>query len=349
MVKLSFLLLLVCCVSSVKHSLKYLLTLTTGIRDFPELEGALVIDDLQATYCYSDRRLVVSHDAWKKLIDEYKLHDQITRQCFEVLPRLYRTRLYNIMEHFNQSGGVHTLQVVRGCNWDEETGETNGYMICGYDGEDLMQLDLKTQTWIPLKPDITSIKQTWDADRSSNLERVDFITQIYPLWLKSYLGYKNNSLLRTVSPSVSLLQKSPSSPVSCFATGFYPDTADMFWLRNGEQMHEDVDRGEILPNPDGTFQMRVDLYLSSVKAKDWSRYDCVFKLSGVKDNVITKLDRAMIRTNEGSSEMSKFVVVGLVFLAMAAGIIGAGISRCHKKKKKNTRIPTELESWMDGR
>ncbi|XP_055370276.1 major histocompatibility complex class I-related gene protein-like isoform X2 [Betta splendens] len=318
MVKLSFLLLLVCCVSSVKHSLKYLLTLTTGIRDFPELEGALVIDDLQATYCYSDRRLVVSHDAWKKLIDEYKLHDQITRQCFEVLPRLYRTRLYNIMEHFNQSG-------------------------------DLMQLDLKTQTWIPLKPDITSIKQTWDADRSSNLERVDFITQIYPLWLKSYLGYKNNSLLRTVSPSVSLLQKSPSSPVSCFATGFYPDTADMFWLRNGEQMHEDVDRGEILPNPDGTFQMRVDLYLSSVKAKDWSRYDCVFKLSGVKDNVITKLDRAMIRTNEGSSEMSKFVVVGLVFLAMAAGIIGAGISRCHKKKKKNTRIPTELESWMDGR
>ncbi|KAI3358152.1 hypothetical protein L3Q82_003159 [Scortum barcoo] len=60
----------------------------------------------------------------------------------------------------------------------------------------------------------------------------------------------------------------------------------MFWRKDGEEIHEDVDHGEILPNHDGSFQMSVDLKLSSVTPEDWSRYDCVFHLSGVKDDDI---------------------------------------------------------------
>ncbi|XP_026148657.1 major histocompatibility complex class I-related gene protein-like [Mastacembelus armatus] len=68
-----------------------------------------------------------------------------------------------------------------------------------------------------------------------------------------------------------LSSRRPSlSPVSCHAAGFYPDKAEMFWRKDGEQLHEDVDHGEILPNHDGTFQMRVDPNLSSVTAGDWS-------------------------------------------------------------------------------
>ncbi|KAI3358148.1 hypothetical protein L3Q82_003149 [Scortum barcoo] len=100
-----------------------------------------------------------------------------------------------------------------------------------------------------------------------------------------------------IFPQLSLLQKSPSSPVSCHATGFYPDRATLIWRKDGEELHEDVDHGEILPNHDGSFQMSVDLKLSSVTPEDWSRYDCVFHLSGVKDDIVTKLDKAEIRTN----------------------------------------------------
>ncbi|XP_049908904.1 major histocompatibility complex class I-related gene protein-like isoform X3 [Epinephelus moara] len=114
-------------------------------------------------------------------------------------------------------------------------------------------------------------------------------------------------------PSVSLLQKSPSSPVSCHATGFYPDRAMMFWRKDGEEIHEDVDHGEILPNHDGSFQMSVDLDLSSVPPEDWRRYDCVFHLSGVKDDIITKLDKAVIRTNWVSpSQFPAGAVIGVV-------------------------------------
>ncbi|KAI3358873.1 hypothetical protein L3Q82_015270 [Scortum barcoo] len=114
-------------------------------------------------------------------------------------------------------------------------------------------------------------------------------------------GEINGFLLISNLPSVSLLQKSPSSPVSCHATGFYPDRATLIWRKDGEELHEDVDHGEILPNHDGSFQMSVDLKLSSVTPEDWSRYDCVFHLSGVKDDIVTKLDKAEIRTNWGET------------------------------------------------
>lgn len=100
---------------------------------------------------------------------------------------------------------------------------------------------------------------------------------------------------------MSLLQRTPSSSVNCHATGFYPHGAMMFWRRNGEEIHEGVNHGEILPNHDGTFQMSVDLDLSTVTPEEFGNYDCVFQLSGVKKDIITKLDKAMIRTNWGKT------------------------------------------------
>lgn len=56
---------------------------------------------------------------------------------------------------------------------------------------------------------------------------------------------------------------------------------------------------EILPNHDRTFQTTVDLKLSAVSADEWSRYECVFHLPGVKDDIVVTLDKAVIRTNWG--------------------------------------------------
>uniref|UniRef100_A0A3B4AVJ0 Ig-like domain-containing protein n=1 Tax=Periophthalmus magnuspinnatus TaxID=409849 RepID=A0A3B4AVJ0_9GOBI len=103
--------------------------------------------------------------------------------------------------------------------------------------------------------------------------------------------------LRLELPLVALLQKSSSAPVTCHATGFYPDTARLFWTKDGHEVLEDVDPGEILPNGDGTFQTSVSLDLSSVPSKDWDRHHCVFQLFGDENKHVTRLDQSQIRTN----------------------------------------------------
>ncbi|KAK2920756.1 major histocompatibility complex class I-related gene protein-like isoform X2 [Channa argus] len=335
MMETLLLLLLFCSVSSsVRHSLNYLITASTGLPTVPEFMAVLLVNDLQSCYCSSNKTLEVKHDAWKQLFDDTKLWDWVKEQCFDILPDLYKSRLHRFMQHFNQSTGVHVLQVMRGSEWDNKTGEVSGFMKCGYDGEDLMTLNLSTKTWIPLKGQADIIKKQWDADTGSNNERVNFITQIYPQWLKMYLSYGNKSLLKPVPPSVSLLQKSPSSPVRCHATGFYPERATMFWSKDGEELHEDVDHGEILPNHDGSFQMRVDLMnISSVKPEDWRRYDCVFQFSGVKV-IITKLNEAVIRTNlVPPSQVPVGAVIGVVVGLMLLSVCITGLFIWRKKRK----------------
>ncbi|XP_040928822.1 major histocompatibility complex class I-related gene protein-like isoform X2 [Betta splendens] len=309
---------------AVKHSLIYVLTATSGVPNFPEFAAAAMVDGIQVGHCDSELKTAEPKLDWmKKLVEDEPHHLQwYVRKC-SGNQQVFRAIMDSLKQLLNQTEGHHVLQRMNGCDWDNETGVVTGFNQYGFDGEDFIALDLKTLTWTAPKPQAVFTKLRWDAEKA----RLEYNKQYYihkcPDWLKKYVDYGKSFLLRTVLPSVSLLQKSPSSPISCFATGFYPNRADMFWRRDGEQTHEDVDHGEILPNPDGTFQMRVHLDLSSVTAQDWSRYECVFQLSGMKDDVITKLDRAEIRTNEvPPSSLVRAVVIGAVVLLLTVGIAG---------------------------
>nr|XP_046273771.1 major histocompatibility complex class I-related gene protein-like isoform X3 [Scatophagus argus] len=314
---------------AVKHSLKYFYIASSGLPNFPEFVAVGSVDDVLLGSCDSNKKTPEAKQDWmKKLfqIDPYHF-EMYNQECLINMPNFLKATIHTLTQRFNQSGGVHVLQRMEGCEWDDETGEVNGFRHYGYDGEDFISFDLKTLTWITPKPQAFSTKLSWDADKTEIKYMEIFFTQIFPERLRMYLAYGESSLLRTDLPSVSLLQKTPSSPVSCHATGFYPERATLSWRKDGEELHEDVELGEILPNHDGTFQMSAELKLSSVTPEDRSRYTCVFQLSGVKEEIVTKLDKADIRTNWGKTEVpvppSEFptgavvgVVVGLLLLTL---------------------------------
>ncbi|XP_030596470.1 major histocompatibility complex class I-related gene protein-like isoform X2 [Archocentrus centrarchus] len=289
--------------SAMKHSLQYLVTASSGVLNIPEFMGVMLLDGIQMAYCDSNNRILELRQDWVKKILENntQLFEMYTRHCFVIQPSTFGARMSSLKEQFQQSGGVHILQMIEGCEWDENTGEATGILRYGYDGEDLVEFDLKTLMWTAVKAEAEVTKQKWDTDKRRTQNNENLLKNMYPKWLKLYLSYGNSSLQRTVLPSVSLLQKSPSSPISCHATGFYPHRAMMFWRKDGEEIHEGVDPGEILPNNDGTVQMSVDLNVSSVTPADWSRYECVFQLS--EDAIITKLDTKVIRTNWGKTQI----------------------------------------------
>ncbi|XP_042292290.1 major histocompatibility complex class I-related gene protein-like [Thunnus maccoyii] len=329
-------------VSPVKHSVTYLLTESSGLQTFPEFVAVTMVDEVQAG-CYdsNSKRAEPKQDWAKKLIKDHPQQLEFYTQICVSLYVTLKTDLVTFEQYLNQTGDVHILQVMAGCEWDDETEEVIGFTQIGYDGEDFLSFDLKTLTWIASKPQAVIIQHKWDREKAQIFIK-NFLTNICPQWLKMSLDYGKSSLLRTDLPSVFLLQKTPSSQVSCSATGFYPHRADMFWRKDGEELHEE--RGEILPNHDGSFQMSVDLNVSSVSPDDWKKYECVFQLSGQKDDIITKLDKAVIRTNW---EILTDMTIPIIAVVALAVILIAAAGFMFYKKKRATNNITELSEQLN--
>ncbi|XP_067468222.1 major histocompatibility complex class I-related gene protein-like isoform X2 [Thunnus thynnus] len=319
--------------AAVTHSLKYFYTGSSQVPNFPEFVVVGLVDEVEMFHYDSNKKEAEPKQDWMSRATEDRA-DYWERETgnLQATHPTFKASIDILKNRFNQTGGIHLYQQMYGCEWDDETGEVNGNFQFGYDGEDLVSFDLKTETWIAPKQQGVITKQKWDNNNAQNTQIKHYLTQICRDWLKKYVNYGKSSLMRTDLPSVSLLQKTPSSPVSCHATGFYPQRAEMFWRKDGEELHEE--RGEILPNHDGSFQTSVDLDLSSVKPEDWRRFECVFQLSGAKNDIITKLDKAVIRTNEGSSEFPVGVVIGVVvvLLLLVAAIVGYVLWKKNKDK-----------------
>ncbi|XP_047461948.1 class I histocompatibility antigen, F10 alpha chain-like [Mugil cephalus] len=313
-----FLLCLVHGVSAVTHSLKYIYTTSSQVPNFPEFVVVGLVDEVQMVHYDSNTKRFEPKQDWiKKYTEDDPQYWESQTGNFLAAHQVFKGNIEIAKKRFNQTGGVHIVQVMYGCEWDDETNEVKGYRQDGYDGEDFIVFNVETETWIAPIPEAVITKHKWDNKKAVIAQWKNYLTQECPEWLKKYVNYGRSSLMRKDVPSVSLLQKTPSSPVSCHATGFYPDRAMMFWRKDGEEIHEGVERGEILPNHDGSFQMKVDLDISSVSPEDWRRYDCVFQLSGVEDDIITNLE-----PKSGGFPTAAVIGGVLGFLLLAACVVG---------------------------
>ena len=95
--------------------------------------------------------------------------------------------------------GVHIVQMMIGCEWDDETDEVKGYEQHGYDGEDFLSFDLKTETWVAPKQQAVITKHKWDHNKALIAQYKHFLTQECPEELKKFVNYGRSSLLRTGS------------------------------------------------------------------------------------------------------------------------------------------------------
>ncbi|XP_075305457.1 major histocompatibility complex class I-related protein 1-like [Odontesthes bonariensis] len=191
-----------------------------------------------------------------------------------------------------------------GIESNDATGDIVPFVQSAYNGEDLLELDLRKEniTWIAHSPLAAIIKPKWDIQE----EEIAAIQNVIGICTRFLHLSAYNHLLRP-DPSVSLLQKTPSSPFTCHVTGFYSKRVLIFWRRDGEEIHEDVEHGEILPNNDGTFQMSVEMSVChtvvsvlSTSPEDWERYDCVFQSADTKKTITVRLEKAAIRSNRAS-------------------------------------------------
>ncbi|KAM9386178.1 major histocompatibility complex class I-related gene protein-like isoform 2-T2 [Pholidichthys leucotaenia] len=318
-------------ISAVKHSLQYFYTGSSGVPGFPGQVDVGMVDGQPISYYDSEIKKMIPKQDWMEKNEGPEYWERET-QIHLGTQQAFKASIDVAKQRFNQTGGIHLVQRMYGCEWDDETDVKNGYNQYGYDGEDFLAFDLKTESWIAPIPQAVITKLKWEKNKAVMSHSKNYLNQVCVDWLKKYVNYGRDSLMRKVLPSVSLLQKSSSSPVTCHATGFYPDKAELMWRKDGVELHEEVDKGEILPNHDGSFQMSVDLKLSSVSAEDWDKYDCVFKLSGVEDDRITKLDKKVIKINERNDLTTTTTTIIIVVAAVVLAVIAVVGFIFYKKK-----------------
>ncbi|KAM9379514.1 major histocompatibility complex class I-related gene protein-like isoform 1-T1 [Pholidichthys leucotaenia] len=327
--------------NAVTHSLQFFFTASSGVPEFPEFVVVGMIDGQQIGYYDSEIKKVIPKQDWMEKNEGPEFWERHTQRAVGHQQTSIAS-INTLKQRFNQTGGVHLDLRMYGCEWDDVTDVKNGYRQHGYDGEDFIALDLKTESWIAATQQAVITKLEWDKDKAYMSYLKFYFNHECVDGLKKFVNYGRDSLMRKVLPSVSLLQKSSSSPVTCHATGFYPDEAELMWRKDGVELHEEVDKGEILPNHDGSFQMSVDLKLSSVSAEDWDKYDCVFQLSGVKENRITRLDKKVIRTNERNDLTTTTTTTIIIVVAAVALAVIAVVGFIFYKKKTEKRPPSPV-------
>ncbi|XP_045565516.1 major histocompatibility complex class I-related gene protein isoform X2 [Salmo salar] len=291
--------------SAAMHSLRYVYTATSGMPDFPEFVTVGLVNGEPISYYDSIIRRETPRQDWMKEAVDPDYWNRNTQTSIGD-EQTFKANIDVAKQRFNQTGGVHVYQNMYGCEWDDEAGVTEGFDQYGYDGEDFLAFDLKTLKWIAPTPQAVITKLKWDNNMAQIQQDKHYLTQTCIEWLKKYLDYGKSTLMRTVPPSVSLLQKTPSSPVTCHATGFYPSGVMVSWQKDGQDHHEDVEYGETLQNDDGTFQKSSHL---TVTPEEWknNKYQCVVQVTGVKEDFIKVLTESEIKTNWGNTNIASDV------------------------------------------
>ncbi|XP_062401231.1 class I histocompatibility antigen, F10 alpha chain-like isoform X2 [Sardina pilchardus] len=250
------------------HTLQYVYTATSGISDIPDFISVGILDGVEISYYDPSLKRNIPKQDWMGPLDqEYWNSETGISKNYE---QIFKVDLDILGKRFNHTKGVHVLQKRYGCEWDDVSGATGGHEAFGYDGEDFLTLDLKSMTWIAPVQHAVPTKHQWD-ETERYINRYIYFKETCADWVKKYVAYGSSTLGMKVPPQVSLFQKDSSAV--CHATGFYPEGVVITWKRDGEEMQEDVDVGETLPNMDGTFQKRAVL---TVSPEEWKKneYTC---------------------------------------------------------------------------
>ncbi|XP_066510409.1 RLA class I histocompatibility antigen, alpha chain 11/11-like [Hoplias malabaricus] len=324
--------------SAATHSLQYFYTAVTPGINFAEFTIVGLVDGGQFVYYDSNAGKMTPKTEWiQKVVGDEPGYWDIQTQNAQGTQETYKVNVATAMQRFNQSGGVHTVQEMYGCELNDD-GTMHFYSQFGYDGEDFVSLDLSTQTWTAPTPQAVVTKLKWER-LGDAAQWKNYFDNICIDWLKKYVEYGRSTLERKVPPEGVVFQKDSSSPVVCHATGFFPKEVMISWQKNGEDLYEDVDLKETQVNEDGSFLKRSVLTVSP-KELDRDKYTCVIQHAGLeKDMVLQVSDRRVLQG--GGVPVAVIIGVVALLLLIVVGVVGFFIWKKKSGFKPVSQTPSE--------
>uniref|UniRef100_A0A673MM46 Ig-like domain-containing protein n=1 Tax=Sinocyclocheilus rhinocerous TaxID=307959 RepID=A0A673MM46_9TELE len=256
------------CVPTGSHLLMYFATYIIGQTPFPEFTVVGMVDDVQVRYYDSvtQRAVSNSHNDSKHYDEEQ--HDDIV--IFRDMYYNLKDRAYYLKDILNLSDGVHVHQRLAGCELLENDKPGLVYTWDAFNGQmkEWGTFDAKTKT---LQINLSLIRfQLFRADH------IGFNGENKRWWI---VFLHQRKLVFRLKPRVRLLKKvlaaSHEVQITCLVTGFYPRDIDLTLVRDGQAAVDGkITGGNLLPNGDGTYQIRKSLLISVKELHGRHNYSC---------------------------------------------------------------------------
>ncbi|XP_068106368.1 class I histocompatibility antigen, Non-RT1.A alpha-1 chain-like isoform X3 [Hyperolius riggenbachi] len=335
------LLLLVLGVSGVycdSHTLRYFYTAVSAPGSgLPEFSSVGYVDDQQIDLYSSDTGQARPVAPWMNREGPEYWEGQT--QNSKGAEAVFRHNVRTAMSRFNQTGGIHIVQYMYGCELRDD-GSTAGYEQDGYDGRDFSYLDTQSGLYIPAMHEAQITTQRWNSpeERVGEINK-NYLENICIEWLKKYIGYGREDLERRVRPEVKVWGRQHPDRVTrlqCLAYGFHPRPVDVKWVRNGEDHIPSDEASPILPHPDGTYQTRVSV---EVPTREGDTYSCHVEHSSLEETL------SVIWEPDSGLSPAVIAVIAICSLLVVAAVIGGVL--LYKKKKAGYKTTSTSDTNSD--
>ncbi|XP_055480496.1 major histocompatibility complex class I-related gene protein isoform X4 [Psammomys obesus] len=233
------------------HSLRYFrLAVSDPVPGVPEFISVGYVDSHPITTYDSVTQQKEPRAPWmaENLVpDHWERYTQLLRGWQQT----FTVELRHLQRHYNHSG-LHTYQRMIGCELLED-GSTTGFLQYAYDGRDFLSFSKDTLSWVAVDNVAHITKRAWEANLHELQYQKNWLEEECIAWLKRFLEYGRDTLERT--------------------------EISMTWMKNGEDIAQEVDSGGVLPSGDGTYQMWVSVDLDP-QSKDI--YSCHVEHCGLQ-------------------------------------------------------------------
>ncbi|XP_014447312.1 antigen-presenting glycoprotein CD1d isoform X1 [Tupaia chinensis] len=189
--------------------------------------------------------------------------------------RVYRSSVFRDVQEFAQM--IHLvypmeIQVAAGC--EVQPGNDPPHFHVAYQGSPL--LSFQGNSWVPAPEapfGINVVIQVLNQDRGTKEMLQELLNNTCPQLVRGLLQAGKTDLEKQVKPQAWLSSGPSPGPgrllLVCHVSGFYPKPVYVMWMR-GEQEQPGTQQGDVLPNGDGTWYLRVTLDVAAGEAADLS-------------------------------------------------------------------------------
>ncbi|XP_012808707.1 zinc-alpha-2-glycoprotein-like [Xenopus tropicalis] len=293
-------------VYSGSYTLKYYITmLSTAYPGLPQYSVIAYVDDVRYGRYNSDTRHAEFLIQSLMVLSEHL--DGLNKQA-QLIEITQKALMNFIMDSSNKTYDInHVFQTKAACVLHED-GTVDVYKEEALDGKQLIVFDKETMEIVPATGEAAVLAQWLNKQAYPKKYKISMENEctqhlpLYLLYIKNYLDKKVPNVKLSGSESEN------GTELHCRVYGFYPRDVEVKWIKNGRDEIHSEEAAQILPNPDGTYQISV-----GVKPEGGATYSCHIDHSSLEKALVVPFEKE----TKNSHITYILIAVGVIVLFLA--------------------------------